>query len=706
MKINKNALIHSYAQSMGIEAAKDLITKKIKSAALEEKEHYTEEEVAKICGELIKEGGLIRIVAQNFVVQLERKRSEEQALLLDNIETQIWYLTDIETYGAVNRAHAEFLGMEKGNLEGGSLYDIVGREEVKVCIAGNREVFEKKKQTRTEEWVRNGKGKTRLLSITRTPKIDDNGNVEYVICAAEDITVQKRAEEHIEHLNSVLKAIRDVNQVIIVEKDRDSLLQKACDVLIEARGYDAAWLGFLRDGETFAKVNGSGFREEFSRFREHLLGGEPPPCFKNALAQKVPFMLVDKSIQCGDCFFKNAHTDKEVAIIRVEHAGRLFGLLVISLASIVAADEEEKGILMEVAGDIGFALHDMEMEDARKRLEEELAKERDYTRHLIESSLDFQMTLDKDGIIMDVNEAFEKIVGKGREDLMGASIYEYLPKEETKKAIAEIFEREKVRNIELTFNIPGKETLLCNFSGSVFTTPEEVLGIYVTGRDITERKQAEDRIKASLKEKEVLLREIHHRVKNNLQIISSLLNMQARKAKDKKVIESLLDSRSRIQTMALIHAQLYQSENLEQVEMGTTIRKLVSFMSQIYAKTELNITSVVTAEGVILSISQAIPCGLIINELVSNALKHAFTGTTEGSIEISMRDLAGDKIKLTVKDNGVGIPEELDIYKTDTLGLKIVRTLVEDQLKGKMELIRNKGTEFYIEFDKSITNGK
>ncbi len=222
--------------------------------------------------------------------------------------------------------------------------------------------------------------------------------------------------------------------------------------------------------------------------------------------------------------------------------------------------------------------------------------------------------------------------------------------------------------------------------------------------NIVARKRAEEKIEASLREKEALLREIHHRVKNNLQIISSLLNMQARKAKDKKVIESLLDSRSRIQTMSLIHAQLYQSENLEQVKMGTTIPKLVSFLSQIYTQEKKNITSLVTAEGVILSISQAIPCGLIINELVSNALKHAFTGMTEGSIEISMRELAGDRIKLTVKDNGIGIPEELDIYKTDTLGLKIVRTLAEEQLKGKMELIRDKGTGFYVEFDKSITN--
>jgi hypothetical protein len=115
MKINKNDLISTYAQSVGTEAARELITEKIHAAALTDKERYTEEEIARICRELLKEGGLIGIIAQTFLVQLERKRSEVQTLLLDNIETQIWYLTDIETYGAVNKARADFWGLPKAN---------------------------------------------------------------------------------------------------------------------------------------------------------------------------------------------------------------------------------------------------------------------------------------------------------------------------------------------------------------------------------------------------------------------------------------------------------------------------------------------------------------------------------------------------------------------------------------------------------------
>jgi two-component sensor histidine kinase/CheY-like chemotaxis protein len=220
--------------------------------------------------------------------------------------------------------------------------------------------------------------------------------------------------------------------------------------------------------------------------------------------------------------------------------------------------------------------------------------------------------------------------------------------------------------------------------------------------EITERKRTEEKIQAALREKEELLREIHHRVKNNLQIISSLLDMQTLRIEDKKVVGALLDSRSRIQTMALIHTQLYQSENLEEVDMGNTIRKLVDELLQMYLKDETNISSVVTAEGIILPISQVIPLGLIINELVANALKHAFREMKKGCIEISIRELADDIIKLTVKDDGIGIPEDFDASNTKTLGLKLVRTLTEQQLKGKMALSRDGGTKFSIKYNKFI----
>jgi signal transduction histidine kinase len=196
-----------------------------------------------------------------------------------------------------------------------------------------------------------------------------------------------RAEERVEHLNSVLKAIRNVNQLIVVERDRDPLLRKTCDILIESRGYEAAWLGLLKDDETFATVVGSGFGEDVSSFCEHVMGGEPALCIKNALAQKDRLVVVNKSGVCGDCFIKSTCTGKDVAIIRVEHAGRYFGLLAILFAPDVAADDEEKGLLKEVAGDIAIGLHNIELEEERKQAEEQIRRHNEELEELVQARM-------------------------------------------------------------------------------------------------------------------------------------------------------------------------------------------------------------------------------------------------------------------------------------------------------------------------------
>ena len=382
MRTAKSDLTGMYAQSIGIEAARELIAKKIDAAALEDKGSYTEEEIVRICNELLKEGGLTGIVAQTFLIQLEYKKSEEQRLLLDNIDTQIWYLADIETYGAVNKAHAEFFGMEKEDLEGGNLADVLSREESEICIDGNRGVFEKKRQMRIEEWIKNGRGEMRLLSVTKTPKLNDDGDVEYVICAAEDITKRNLAEEQITRLNSVLRAIRNVNELLVTEKDRGQLLRKSCDALIDARGYDAVWLSLFEDGKRFVEVVGSGFPEDVSRFSRRMVSGDNPPCIRDALASKETVLILDKSRDCEDCFFKDACRGREVTILHVEHAGRFFGLLAVLLAPDVAVDDEEKSLLAEVASDIAIGLHDIEIMGILREREQIVRKQNEMLMEL------------------------------------------------------------------------------------------------------------------------------------------------------------------------------------------------------------------------------------------------------------------------------------------------------------------------------------
>ena len=202
----------------------------------------------------------------------------------------------------------------------------------------------------------------------------------------------------------------------------------------------------------------------------------------------------------------------------------------------------------------------------------------------------------------------------------------------------------------------------------------------------------------SLKEKEMLLREIHHRVKNNLQVISSLLSLQSRYSKDKQAIEMAKESQNRIKAMALIHEKLYRSKDFANVEFNDYIKNLVNDLFASYKVSASRIVLNMDIENISLGIDTAIPTGLIVNELVTNCLKYAFTEGNDGEVMISLRSLDDDEKELIVSDNGVGLPESLDIKKAESLGLRMITNLTEKSLHGKVNINKSNGTEFQIIF--------
>jgi two-component sensor histidine kinase/putative methionine-R-sulfoxide reductase with GAF domain len=211
-----------------------------------------------------------------------------------------------------------------------------------------------------------------------------------------------------------------------------------------------------------------------------------------------------------------------------------------------------------------------------------------------------------------------------------------------------------------------------------------------------EREVHAQRLEASLQEKEVLLKEVHHRVKNNLQIISSLLSLQSKYITDERELDVFRESRDRVKSMSLAHERLYQSPDLAQIDFAEYIRDLVAHSFRSYRDRSALITLRIDADDVSPGLDTAIPCGLIINELVSNALKHAFPDNRTGEIRIGLHS-ENDQTILTVSDNGVGFPADLDFRDTDSLGLQLVTTLVE-QLEGSIELDNREGTAFKITF--------
>lgn len=216
-------------------------------------------------------------------------------------------------------------------------------------------------------------------------------------------------------------------------------------------------------------------------------------------------------------------------------------------------------------------------------------------------------------------------------------------------------------------------------------------------RDVTDRVAAQDKIKNSLREKEALLKEIHHRVKNNLQVVSSLLGLQSRVVPDEPTRKMFQESQNRIHSMALLHESLYQSDNLSRIDFPVYIHRLASHLFQSYGVVSERIHLRTDLDALYLTMDAAVPCGLIINELVSNSLKYAFPDGREGEVRIELREHLAGVARLVVADNGVGLRSDINWETARTLGLRLVRTLAE-QLGAKIEVESKAGTEVRLTF--------
>ena len=217
--------------------------------------------------------------------------------------------------------------------------------------------------------------------------------------------------------------------------------------------------------------------------------------------------------------------------------------------------------------------------------------------------------------------------------------------------------------------------------------------------EIAERRRTEQELQRALQEKDVLLKEVHHRVKNNLQMVSSLLYFHAESEVEQRVLDILQSSRDRIRSMAIVHEQIYQSEALSYIHLDRYIRSITMYLFHAYGVNADRVQLEIDAEPAILTVETAIPCALVLNELVSNALKHAFPSNRAGTLLVNFSE-HDKEYHFTVRDTGVGLPEGLDFRRQDSLGLTLITDLTEKQLHGTVTVVRDGGTTFHMTFPK------
>ena len=668
------------------------------------------------------------------------KESEERFLqVAENAQEWIWEVDTNGLYTYVSPIVEKILGYKPEELVGKKhFYDLFHPEDRKKIKDAAFEVFEKKLSFR--EFLNrniNKAGKEVLLSTSGMPILDKKGVLLGYRGADTDITERQQVEKEIQDKSAELKkqleksekqrianlvVLNDLNKttedlkVEIIQRQHAENIQKTLynisnavnttDKLPELYNKIKTILGEIIDTTNFIVTL---YDEKTESISLPLLVDKKDK-FETFPAGKT---LVKYVIKTGKPLFATNDVVKELTKkgvietigtpsktwlgVPLKIENKIIGVIVVqSYDDPNLYTEKDIEILTFVSDEIAIAIQHMQAEELLLKSEEKY-------RSLVETIEEGIVNVDENETFVFVNQAAADIFGYSKDEMIGKNLEELTSPEMFQKLLEETSTRKKGESsyYELQILRKDREQRII----TVTSTPNvskngEFQGSFGIYHDITKRKKAQEQIKKDLKVKEVMLREIHHRVKNNLQVIISLLNLQSQRINDDKVREIFDISKARIRSMALVHEKLYGSENLDSINFDEYIRSLTRHMLGIVGEIAYYVKVDIDVKDVVLDINKAIPCGLIINELVSNAFKHAFPDYMDkpegrkGNINISMYKDKQGKYNLIVQDNGIGLPKDFNIKNIKSLGMILITSLTE-QINGNIEVIRDKGTTFF-----------
>lgn len=504
--------------------------------------------------------------------------------------------------------------------------------------------------TELEHRIIRADGKTRNMVI-RVKIVNNNTKDDfYIYGTIQDITGRKKIEEElIESEEKFRELFNNANDSIFFHK----LIDNKPGKFLEVNDLACQRLGYSRN---------------------ELIKMGPQDIDKPGNIERIPIVM-DNLIKERKTSFETEHITKNGELIPVEINAHLFT---------IRGEEYILSIVRDIRD--------------RKKAEEALKNSEMKYRNIFENVQDIFYQTDSNGIIIEISPSIERYAGYRPEELIGKSVeMVYVHPEDSKDLRKEIAEKGEVVDYELKLKTKNDEVKYVSTNAHfLLDSNKNRIGVEGSLRDISERKNIEIQIHNSLIEKEMLLKEIHHRVKNNLTIISSLLNLQSRYITDKESREIFKQSQNRAKSMALIHEKLYQSTDLKKIDFGDYIQSLSSDLFHTNVVNPNLITLKLNVEEIFLDINTAIPLGLIVNELITNSLKHAFPTDMTGEININFHS-KDNQYEFIMKDNGIGFPENINFANTDSLGLQIINSLTK-QIDGNIELDQSNGTEFKITF--------